>query len=251
MSVDHTFAHSNILAVRIDQRYLEDVSLGELERPGFQLNPLPRLGLDGVDAFVVVVVVHREVGGQQSALSARDRIPTLGWKENHNNHRLTPISYIRNTTHRAGEPYKDDTLFACSLPKCLFIYPFVCLSGGLLIKFPFNTCPLTALLAFFISLILFVCLSFADTETNPPSTLRFHGIMKQPFPALVRIVSEQQKRLRGAAGKGGGSQMRREEAFLCWRTGTKRGQDRITIASIFLASPGLFLSLVTTSQPTR
>lgn len=61
---------------------------------------------------MVVVVVHREVGGQQRALSARDRIPTLSWKENHNNHRLTPISYIQNTTHRAGEPYKDDKLFA-------------------------------------------------------------------------------------------------------------------------------------------
>lgn len=51
--------------------YLEHISFREFERPGFQLNPLPRLGLDGVDALVIVAVVHREVGGQQSALGAR------------------------------------------------------------------------------------------------------------------------------------------------------------------------------------
>lgn len=56
----------------IYQCYLEDISFREFKCPGFELNPLPRLGLDGVDAFVVVIVVHREVGGQQSALSARD-----------------------------------------------------------------------------------------------------------------------------------------------------------------------------------
>lgn len=56
----------------IYQCYLEDISFREFKCPGFELNPLPRLGLDGVDAFVVVTVVHRKVGGQQSALSARD-----------------------------------------------------------------------------------------------------------------------------------------------------------------------------------
>lgn len=44
--------------------YLEDISCRQLKCLGFKLNSLPRLGLDGVDAFMVVVVVCREVGGQ-------------------------------------------------------------------------------------------------------------------------------------------------------------------------------------------
>lgn len=52
--------------------YLEDISFREFECPGFKLNPLPGLGLDGVDAFMIVIVVHRKVGGQQSTLSACD-----------------------------------------------------------------------------------------------------------------------------------------------------------------------------------
>ena len=73
----------------INCHYLEEVSFSEFKCLGFKLNPLPRLGLDGVDTFVIVIVVHRKVGGQQSALSARDRIPTLRWNDNHNIHRLT------------------------------------------------------------------------------------------------------------------------------------------------------------------
>lgn len=72
--------------------YLEDIPFWQFECPGFKLNALSRLGLDGVDAFVVVIVVHRKVGGQQCALSARDWVPTLSCKENHNNLQLTPIS---------------------------------------------------------------------------------------------------------------------------------------------------------------
>ena len=102
----------------IYQRYLEDVSFREFKCPGFELNPLSRLGLDGVDTFVVVIVVHRKVGGQQSALSARDRIPTLGWKENHNNNGLAPAGYTQQTApSAAGEPYKDDKLLASLLAK--------------------------------------------------------------------------------------------------------------------------------------
>ena len=102
----------------IYQRYLEDVSFREFKCPGFELNPLSRLGLDGVDTFVVVIVVHRKVGGQQSALSARDRIPTLGWKENHNNNGLVPAGYTQQTApSTAGEPYKDDKLLASLLAK--------------------------------------------------------------------------------------------------------------------------------------
>ena len=78
----------------ISQCYLEDIAFREFKRLGFELNSLPWLGLDGVDALVVVIVVHRKVGGQQSALSARDRIPTLSWKQNHNNNRLMPFSYF-------------------------------------------------------------------------------------------------------------------------------------------------------------
>lgn len=73
----------------VNCHYLEEVSFSEFKCLGFKLNPLPRLGLDGVDTFVIVIVVHRKVGGQQSALSARDRIPTLRWNDNHNIHRLT------------------------------------------------------------------------------------------------------------------------------------------------------------------
>lgn len=81
-------------------RYLEEVSVGEFKSLGSKLNPLPRLGLDGVDTFVIVIVVHRKVGGQQSALCARDRIPTLRWNDNHNMHRLTdshgkPLAVLR------------------------------------------------------------------------------------------------------------------------------------------------------------
>lgn len=136
---------------------------------------------------MVVIVVRRKVGGQQSALRARDWIPTLSWKENHNNHRLTPISYIRKTAHSAGESYNVDKLFA-SLPAKMPIYLSICL----LIKaffFFFNTCPPTILPGFFISLILFVCLSSAETETNPSDTIYFHSAMKQPFPTPVHMVS--------------------------------------------------------------
>lgn len=118
----------------ISQCYLEDISFREFKCLGFELNSLSRLGLDGVDAFVVVTVVHRKVGGQQSALSARDRIPTLSWKQNHNNHRLMPASYIRDATHSAGEPQKMTSRLPLYLPECLLTHPLVCPSTGLLIK---------------------------------------------------------------------------------------------------------------------
>lgn len=121
----------------ISQCYLEHISFREFKCLGFELNPLPWLGLDGVDAFVVVAVVHRKVGGQQSALSARDRIPTLSWKRNHNNSRLMLASYIRDTTHSAGEPQKMTSRLPLYLPTRLPTCPFVCLSIGLLINVVF------------------------------------------------------------------------------------------------------------------
>lgn len=155
----------------ISRCYLEDISFREFKCLGFELNSLSRLGLDGVDAFVVVTVVHRKVGGQQSALSARDRISTLSWKQNHNNHRLTPASYIRDVT--AGEPQKMSHL-PLYLPECLLTHPFVCLSIGLLIKVVFfNTRLPVVLLGPFTSLLQFICLSSLGIETNPPVVLHF------------------------------------------------------------------------------
>lgn len=81
------------------------------------------------------------------------------------------------------------------LPGCLFICPFVCLSIGMLIKvfvclFVFNTCPPVVLLRSFISLLRFVCFSSAEIEINPPGTLYFYSVMKQPFSLPpVHIVS--------------------------------------------------------------
>ena len=73
MSVVTIFSHPvTYILYEIYQCYLEDISFREFKCPGFELNPLPLLGLDGVDTFVVVIVVHRKVGRQQSALSARD-----------------------------------------------------------------------------------------------------------------------------------------------------------------------------------
>lgn len=156
----------------ISRCYLEDISFREFKCLGFELNSLSRLGLDGVDAFVVVTVVHRKVGGQQSALSARDRISTLSWKQNHNNHRLTPASYIRDAT--AGEPQKMSHL-PLYLPECLLTHPFACLSIGLLIKVVvfFNTRLPVVLLGPFTSLLQFICLSSLGIETNPPVVLHF------------------------------------------------------------------------------
>lgn len=160
----------------ISQCYLEDISFREFKCLGFELNSLPWLGLDGVDAFVVVTVVHRKVGGQQSALSARDRIPTLSWKRNHNNNRLMPASYIRDATHSAGEPQKTTSRLPLYLPTRLPTCPFVCLSIRLLINvfvFFFNPRLPVVLLGPFTSLLQFVCLSSSGTETNPPVTLYF------------------------------------------------------------------------------
>lgn len=161
----------------ISQCYLEHISFREFKCLGFELNPLPWLGLDGVDAFVVVAVVHRKVGGQQSALSARDRIPTLSWKRNHNNSRLMLASYIRDTTHSAGEPQKMTSRLPLYLPTRLPTCPFVCLSIGLLINVVFfffiNPRLPVFLLGPFTSLLQFVCLSSSGTETNPPVTLYF------------------------------------------------------------------------------
>lgn len=158
----------------ISQCYLEDIAFREFKRLGFELNSLPWLGLDGVDALVVVIVVHRKVGGQQSALSARDRIPTLSWKQNHNNNRLIPASYIRDATHSTGEPQKTMSSSPLYLPTRLLTCPFVCLSIGLLIKVFFffkhqTTCSSASSLYFSPS----VCLSSSGTETNPPVTLHF------------------------------------------------------------------------------
>lgn len=158
----------------ISQCYLEDIAFREFKRLGFELNSLPWLGLDGVDALVVVIVVHRKVGGQQSALSARDRIPTLSWKQNHNNNRLIPASYIRDATHSTGEPQNTMSSSPLYLPTRLLTCPFVCLSIGLLIKVFFffkhqTTCSSASSLYFSPS----VCLSSSGTETNPPVTLHF------------------------------------------------------------------------------
>lgn len=158
----------------ISQCYLEDIAFREFKRLGFELNSLPWLGLDGVDALVVVIVVHRKVGGQQSALSARDRIPTLSWKQNHNNNRLIPASYIRDATHSTGEPQKTMSSSPLYLPTRLLTCPFVCLSIGLLMKVFFffkhqTTCSSASSLYFSPS----VCLSSSGTETNPPVTLHF------------------------------------------------------------------------------
>lgn len=161
----------------ISQCYLEDIAFREFKRLGFELNSLPWLGLDGVDALVVVIVVHRKVGGQQSTLSARDRIPTLSWKQNHNNNRLMPASYIRDATHSTGEPQKTTSSSPLYLPTRLLTCPFVCLSIGLLIKvflfFFFNTRLPAVLLRPFTSLLQFVFLLQGQKRTHQsPSTFK-------------------------------------------------------------------------------
>lgn len=55
------------------KNYLEDISCLQFKSPGFQLDSLSWLGLDGVDTLVVVVVVDRIVGGQQNTLGSSDR----------------------------------------------------------------------------------------------------------------------------------------------------------------------------------
>jgi hypothetical protein len=105
----------------IHQFYLKDISFREFECPCFELDPLPRLGLDRVDTFVIVIVVHREVGGQQSALGASDGVATLSCKESHNSHRLTHIrlTHISVASRKhliALENFTGVTsLFACLL----------------------------------------------------------------------------------------------------------------------------------------
>lgn len=92
---NYTFDTITYILYEIYQMYLEDISFSKFKCSGFKLNPLSWLGLNGVDAFMIVIVVHRKVGGKQSALCSRDRIPTLSWKEkeNYNNHTLTHIGY--------------------------------------------------------------------------------------------------------------------------------------------------------------
>jgi len=174
----------------ISQCYLEDIAFREFKRLGFELNSLPWLGLDGVDALVVVIVVHRKVGGQQSALSARDRIPTLSWKQNHNNNRLMPASYIRDATHSTGEPQKTTSSSPLYLPTRLLTCPFVCLSIGLLIKVFFFFFLTPDYLQFcFVPLLLSFSLSFFFRDRNEPTShpplLKCHEAASLPSAHIV------------------------------------------------------------------
>lgn len=47
--------------------YLKDVTLGEMEGAGRDVDPLACLHLDAVDALVIGVVIHGVVGREQNA----------------------------------------------------------------------------------------------------------------------------------------------------------------------------------------
>lgn len=68
-------------AHQIISHYLQDIPGLQAESPGFELNSFPWLCLDGVDTFMVVVVVQRVVWGQQDALSAGYRGAAFSYRE--------------------------------------------------------------------------------------------------------------------------------------------------------------------------
>lgn len=98
--------------------------------------------------------------------------------ENHNNHRLTPISNIPETAHGAGEPYNVDKLFA-SLPAKMPIYLSICL----LIKAFFFFLNLPSYnSAWFLYLSDSVCLSLFCRNRKKPT--RYH-LLSQRWEAAI------------------------------------------------------------------
>lgn len=176
---------------------------------------------------MVVVVVHRKVGGQQSAVSARDGVPTLGWKENHNSGRLTPITDIQTQLAAPGNLAKRTGCWPLYLPECSLICPRVCLSRRFLPLLP----PYGS--AWFLYLSHSVCLSVFRRNRNKPG--RCPLLSRRCGAATVRTCSRgiiATGVTGGMSGDDGASQVRRDEAFLFWRVATERGQDRMIIASI-------------------